>query len=222
MASEYLKYLNRNVKPEAPPPELSPKEKWKNWWYYHWKIVAVAAVIFLAVLSMILKNLGITEPLPDYNIAYVGSHSLSEETTDAVTALFQEYGEDASGDGEVTVVINQYVMYDDTTDYDSIKLTASATTALDGDIATQTSYFFLLEDPKSFNAAYQLLADASGSLPPQDDVSWENKVLPLSSLTDTLPEEAASLFLGRRGFYDDNHTAKYKDACDRLWEQLSK
>ena len=48
MASEYLKYLNRDVKPEGPPPELTPKEKRRNWWYYHWKIVAVVCIIVLA------------------------------------------------------------------------------------------------------------------------------------------------------------------------------
>ena len=63
MASEYLKYLNRDVKPEGPPPELTPKEKRRNWWYYHWKIVAVVCIIVLAGVSMLLHNLGITEPI---------------------------------------------------------------------------------------------------------------------------------------------------------------
>lgn len=220
MASEYLKYLNRDITPEPPPPPLSPKEKWKNWWYYHWKIVVLIVVLVLSVIAMVLKNIGITEPLPDYNIAYIGSHTLSEDAENTIVEYFKSRGEDASGDGRVTVILNQYVMYEDTKDYDSVKLTAAASTALDGDIATQTSYFFLLEDPEHFTNSYQLLADESGALPAPDDLTWGDKVLHLSHIIPDLPEDAQNLYIGRRGFYDEKHTTKYKDACDRLWENL--
>ena len=126
MASEYLKYLNRDVKPEGPPPELTPKEKRRNWWYYHWKRVAVVCIIVLAGVSMLLHNLGITEPIPDYQIAYVGSTRLPDETVEALTDFFQERGEDASGDGKVTVILTQYVFYKDTDAYDYAQLTLSA------------------------------------------------------------------------------------------------
>lgn len=220
MASEYLKYLNRDIRPEDPPPELSPKEKLKNWWYYHWKVTVITAIIIIAVITMILKNLGITEPLPDYSIAYVGSHYLSDETVDIIVSLFETYGTDETGDSKITVEINQYVMYDDPEDYDSVQLTSSASAALDADITMQTSYFFLLENPDVFSASYQLLADEDGNLPADDDFDWNSKVFLLSDITDSLPSEDSTLYLGRRGFYDDEHTVKYRDACDRLWSEL--
>lgn len=220
MASEYLKYLNRDVTPESPPPELSPKEKRKNWWYYNWKTVLVIAVIVIAAISMILKNLGITEPLPDYQVAYVGTHELSDETVEAITDTLKEYGSDASGDGEITVVINQYVMYEDTQDYDSMQLTQSAITALEADIMDQTSYFFLLEDPAMFTNSYQALADENGDLPPEDDLTWEDKVYPLSQFVGPLPEEDAKLYFGRRGFFDRDNAVKYLKSCDQLWNAL--
>ena len=220
MASEYLKYLNRDVKPEGPPPELTPKEKRRNWWYYHWKIVAVVCIIVLAGVSMLLHNLGITEPIPDYQIAYVGSTRLPDETVEALTDFFQERGEDASRDGKVTVILTQYVFYKDTDAYDYAQLTLSASAALDSDIATQTSYFFLMDNPAGVAGDYQLLADAEGNLPPEGDHSWEDRVVPLSDVMENVPSEASGLYLGRRGFYDESHTVKYKEACDALWETI--
>ena len=122
MASEYIKYMVGDGKPQEPSPELTPKEKWKNWWHYNWWIVAVVLAAVVAVGSLVLKNLGVTEPLADYNVAYVGSRPLSDETVEAVVATFQEFGEDASGDGVVTVAVNQYVIYENSADVESLQM----------------------------------------------------------------------------------------------------
>ena len=222
MASEYLKYLNREVKPETSSPELTPKEKRRNWWYYHWKLVVVIAVAAAAAVSMILHNLGITDPIADYQIAYVGSTRLSDETIEELTEFFENQGEDASGDGQVTVSIAQYVFYERTDAYDYAQLTAAASAALDSDIATRTSYFFLMDNPAGIVGDYQLLADAEGDLPAEGDFSWEDKVIPLAQVMEDVPLEASELYLGRRGFYDEDQTVKYRDACDNLWEKLTK
>ncbi len=220
MASEYLEYLNRDVKPEVPPHEMTPKEKRKNWWHYHWKMVAVIAVAVAAAVSMILHNLGVTEPVVDYQVAYVGSERLSDETVEELTDFFESQGEDASGDGKVTVSITQYVFYENTDDYDYAQLTMSASAALESDILTQSSYFFLMDNPEGMMRDYELLAGAEGNLPAEGDFSWEDKVMPLTQVMEDAPPEASELYLGRRGFYDEDHVVKYKDACDRLWEKL--
>ncbi len=219
MASEYLEYLNRDVEPETQFHELTPKEKRRNWWHYHWKLVAVIAVAAAAVISMILHNLGITEPVADYQVAYVGSERLSDETVEELTDFFESQGEDASGDGKVTVSITQYVFYE-TDDYDYAQLTMSASAALESDILTQSSYFFLMDNPEGMMRDYELLADAEGNLPAEGELTWEDKVTPLAQVMEDAPQEASELYLGRRGFYDEDHAVKYKDACDRLWEKL--
>ena len=221
MASEYLKYLNRDVKPEGLPPELTPKEKRRNWWYYHWKAVVIICVIVIAAISMILHNLGITEPLVDYEISYVGAARLSDETVEALTDFFEDHGEDASGDGKVTAEVTQYVFYENTDAYDYAQLTASAAMSLEADITVQTSYFFLLDNPAGFEADYPILADADGNLPAEGDLSWEDRVVLLSDVMENVPSEASGLYLARRGFYDEEHAVKYKDACDDLWEHLT-
>ena len=225
MASEYIRLHLQGegqdpAKKQAVPRQLSGKEAWKNWWYYHWKMVIVGAALAGAATSMLLHSLGITEPMPDYQIAYVGEGSLSDETTERITELFQENGTDANGDGEVTVKINQYVLYGNEQDYDSRRLTDASLTALEGDLATQTSYFFLLQDPEMFTVSYQALADADGSLPEEDDDSWEDKVWLLSDVVQGVPEEDGGLYLGRRGFYGEQ-TVKYQEACDRMWDTFA-
>lgn len=219
MASEYIKYLNRNETPTPPPSELTPKEKWKNWWYYHWKMVVLVVIAVLSVISMALKSLGITEPLTDYQVAYIGSKPLSDEAVEAVNAAFQEYGEDCSGDGVITVVINQYVIYENTEDAESIQMSSAAVSMLESDIVSRQSYFFLLEDPEEFCISYQTLADADGSLPPEGDFSWEDKVYPASEIIAGMPAEETDLYFGRRGFYQEQ-TIKYREYCDKLWDAL--
>ena len=140
MASEYIKYMVGDGKPQEPSPELTPKEKWKNWWHYNWWIVAVVLAAVVAVGSLVLKNLGVTEPLADYNVAYVGSRPLSDETVEAVVATFQEFGEDASGDGVVTVAVNQYVIYENSADVESLQMNSATKALLESDIVARTSW----------------------------------------------------------------------------------
>lgn len=220
MASEYIKYLNRNEIPTPPPSELTPKEKWKNWWYYHWWMVAIAFIVVVSVISMMLKNLGVTEPLTDYQVAYIGSKPLSDEAVEAVTAAFGEYGEDCSGDGVITVVINQYVIYENTEDAESIQMSSAAMSLLESDIVSRQSYFFLLEDPEKFCISYQALADADGNLPPEGDVSWEDKVYSVAEIIAGIPAEESKLYFSRRGFYQEQ-TIKYQESCDKLWDVLT-
>ena len=48
MASEYLKWKYRDVKPDEPPPERSKKDKLANWLHYHKWWIVVWAVLLLA------------------------------------------------------------------------------------------------------------------------------------------------------------------------------
>ena len=77
-----------------------------------------------------------------------------------------------------------------------------------------------MDNPAGVAGDYQLLADAEGKLPPEGDHSWEDRVVPLSDVMENVPSEASGLYLARRGFYDEEHTVKYKDACDELWETI--
>ena len=72
MASQYLNWKLRDVKPDPLPPDPTPRQKWRNWWHYHKGMVIAGAVVGLAVLDIAHSALGLGQVRPDYQVAYVG------------------------------------------------------------------------------------------------------------------------------------------------------
>lgn len=105
MASEYLKWKARDVQRETPR-ELTPQEKRKNWWHYH-KWYVFLGMVLLAILCDIGWHV-LRTAKPDYQVAYVGTDALPEDTVAALEAGFAALGEDLNGDGRVTVRLVQY------------------------------------------------------------------------------------------------------------------
>ena len=97
MASEYLKWLARDEKPE-PKRELTPKEKRKNWWHYHKWYVAVCVLAVLFVAAMAWDIIANRSQEPDYQVAHVGSTYLPDETVMALQNALADLGEDLNGD----------------------------------------------------------------------------------------------------------------------------
>ena len=91
MASEYLKWKYRDVRPDAPA-ERTKKQRLQNWWHYHkWHIgVGIAAVAIAGNLAWH----ALTQVHPDYQIAYVGAYPLSEEEAAAWEERLSALGTD--------------------------------------------------------------------------------------------------------------------------------
>lgn len=233
MASEYLKWKYRDEKPREQV-ELTAAEKRKNWWEYHkWHIViAVVAIAFVA--SMIVQWIRPGEIRPDYQVAYVGSNYLPDDTVDAVQDGLAVYGEDLNGDGVVSVQLKQYVSAGE------VGMAYSSEVLLMADVVNCDSYFFLLEDPEAFQESYHVLCRLDGTLPEENDNSAEGTYLnwmdcpslaklSLGSYSVTVLEETVSgdsidliapLCLARRGFWT-NQTSAYPEGCAKLWEILT-
>lgn len=151
MASEYLKWKYKDVRPDKPV-ELTKEQRRRNWWYYHkWHVILGAAAVCIAG-SMIWHAL--TQVHPDYQLAYVGTTPLTEEAAAAWEARLAELGTDCNGDGRVVVQLNQYLTLSGEEQYNyaaNIKLMA--------DLDACESYFFLLEDPEGFQVGYEVLRE---------------------------------------------------------------
>ena len=106
MASEYLKWKYRDVKPRETK-ELTPAEKRKNWWHYHKWHVATAVVLLGIGASLIAHALGFGQVRPDYQVAYVGEDPLPDGTAAAIESAFAALGVDLNGDGteEILAVV---------------------------------------------------------------------------------------------------------------------
>lgn len=211
----------------------------KNWWYYYkWYVICGIIMIGIA-LRLITNALGIWEKKPDFQIAYIGSSQLPQDTVSALEKAFASIAYDFNGDGEIIVRINQYTDNIPNADADSMYYEYASEIALIGDISDCESYFFLMDDPEHFQREFQLLADPDGSCPDETDYSVEGKVIawtdcPLlceadlgaystvilgETETGSNQELLSGLYIGRRCFYDENITANI-DACNDLWRLL--
>lgn len=233
MASEYLKWKYRDVRPDVPA-ELNTKQKRANWWYYHKWYVALAVFLCGLAVYLLARALGFGAVRPDYQVAYVGSSPLPEDTASALETALGALGGDCNGDGHVTVRINQYVMGSDSGN--STLYAYAGSTKLMANLDSCDSYFFLLEDPEAFQENYQVLRRLDGSLPADGErdyeacyLAWNDcpalQALPLGEYTETVlgqeihgdsQKRLSSLFVARRGFWT-SRTAEYADECDALW-----
>ena len=236
MASEYLKQKYKDVKPD-PPKELTPEEKRKNWWYYHkWHVVG-GIVLALLAANLIWDVTGRGKPKPDYQVGYVGSLSLPDDTVSAMGAALAAYGEDLNGDGQVLVRIRQYVS---NADGDPSAVSAIAVQLI-ADVSEQESFLFLLEDPESFQRYYRALSYRDGSLPPEEDNSVDNMALRwedcpvlagldlgdythemfgIGTITGSSQELLSDLYIARRGFWEGTEP-EYAENYTALWEALT-
>lgn len=151
MASEYLKWKYRDVRPEKPL-ELTKKQRRQNWWHYHkWHVLIGVAVVLIGA------DWGwniLTRVTPDYQIAYVGSVPLSERDGASWETQLAAFGTDCNGDGKVVVQLKQYL-----SSYEDAMYNAAANVRLLADLDGRESYFFLLEDPEKFQADYEVLEE---------------------------------------------------------------
>ncbi len=239
MASEYLKSKYRDIRPDKPV-ELTPEQKRANWWHYHKWHVLLGAGLLLVTGYLLARALGFGEVKPDYQVAYVGSAALPEDTAATLESALVGLGEDCNGDGRVVVRLNQYVTETDVGG-EAAMYAYAGSTMLMADLESCESYFFLLEDPESFQRNYQVLRRLDGSNPADNDhdveaccLSWAEcpalRGLDLGSYHETVlgqelsgdsQELLSGLSLARRGFWTEK-TTRYVDECDTLWNTITK
>ncbi len=225
---------------------LTKWEKRKNWWYYY-KWYVLCGVILLGIACDLVGNaMGLWKPTPDFQIAYIGESTLPKETVSALENAFATLGKDLNldldfnKDGKIIVKINQYTSNSQNPDSDAHYYETASEISLIGDISDCDSYFFLLENPDSFQQEHQLLANPDGSCPNNTDYSTTDKVLlwsdcsvlsklELGSYSTSLlgqhtmgdsQELLAEFYLGRRCFYTDIVTDNVKQ-CSMFWKLLT-
>ncbi len=239
MASEYLKWKYRDVKPDEPPPPLTGRERVKNWLHYHIIYIVAVAVVIGVAGSMVWNALGIGKVKPDYIFAYVGKNPLPEDTVSALERELAALGEDLNGDGRSVVELRSYVSGSGDSDTAAGYGTAAAVT-LTADITRSESAFFITDDPLALQARYQILAAPGGGLPEEDDYSWEGKayrwsdcpVLASLPLGDYLQEVngtavggasqgvLAPLYIGIRGYSDPPQTP-LRRGYETMWKTIT-
>lgn len=94
--------------PNVEKKDLSPKDKRKNFWFYHkWHIVIVLVVLIFAAL---LAKDFFSRVDPDYEIGLLAQDSYPEEALNQLQDALAQKGKDLNNDGQVIVRVNQYVI----------------------------------------------------------------------------------------------------------------
>lgn len=228
-----------NIKPEDlkpdEPRELTRKEKAANWWYYHRLHVGIAAAVLVVFIWMAADLLGRT--LPDYQIALVTDQYIPDTVIAELSDALSAFGQDLNGDGQTVVQVNGYQLSLGSEEESAASSAAvvdaytqmAGMTTLSGDVATRTSLIFLIDDPESFQASFELLAAADGSLPPEGSGIETVELFAFGdcpALTGlALSEETRgylnSFYLARRGFTEGKTLAEYPEENQALYELLT-
>ena len=190
-----------------------------NWWYYHWGIVAVAAVLVVSVIYVAHGLLTTVDP--DYTVAVVTAESLPDEAVQNLQTALEAYADDANGDGAVVVQVNNYTWSANASLTDMNGQMAGAT-QMNTDLSNGESKIWILEDPDGFEQAYGALSEKLGA-------DWQAKLVPwsqqpaLSELDlgsyDTAADGSGSVDVQGRfaGYY-----VAVLDETDGLWRTLDK
>ncbi len=209
--------------PTASDKPLTEQEQKKrsraNWWYYHWGIVAVAAVLAVSVIYVIHGL--VTTVDPDYTIAIVTSEALPDEAVQSLQTTLEVYADDANGDGAVVVQVNNYT-WSANASLTDINGQMAGATQMNTDLANGESKIWILEDPAGFEEAYGALSETLG-----DD--WQSQLILWSSQPTLSALDLGSYSTSADGSQSvavQSRFAGYSiavfDASDGLWIALNR
>lgn len=210
-----------------------------NWWYYHKWHVCIGVVLLFSAVDIGKHFFHIGEIEPDYQIAYIGENALPDDTVNQIEEVFSSIGKDCNHDGKIITVLHQYPTLADNSSSDAVYYQKVSSVSLQADLADKDSFFFLLEDPESFEQGYDTLSYTDGSLPSGTAKDYENMVISWSDsallkdidlgtyTTELLGEKETGnsseligqLYLARRGFWSEDTCANYEE-CQQLWKQI--
>lgn len=218
-----------------------PTKKELSNWFYYYKWWLLLGLVLLGIMGSILWNgLGIGQVKTDHYIAYVGSKPLPEQCVTALEKALSLLAPDLTGDGTVKVELRQYITEAGSGTSEDIMYGYAAEVRLLADITDGESYIFLLEDPAQFQLDYQILAEADGSMPEDDDFltadkvyRWENCPVLMGltlgdyaeqvlqeTVTGSCQDLLADLYVGRRYYYDES-TAAFLPQNKAFWQVLT-
>lgn len=243
MASEYLKWKYRDVKPDEPV-VYTKKQRRQNWWDYNLKWVILGALALIA-LGFLIHDM-FFRARPDYEIAVVAASVPPEETQDALEAKIAEYGEDLNGDGEVMVELIVYEMNFDAPNYSDPQMLEAATTRLTVDMSSGEVYLVLLQDPEGFQKRFGMLSYLDGHTVDTDAEGYEadrwremvyrwgdcpvlrgldlgtyTRFLDLNETQIDSQTAMEGMYVARRGVLSESEAERFQGA-ERLWQALTR
>ncbi len=168
----------RDIKPEdiqpEKPPELTPKEKRKNWWHYH-RVWVLAGVLALAVVGYSVFEM-VTRVNPDLTVTAITPYALPAQLVAKLEDGLEAYMDDVNGDGRVVVRVATITLNtQDPAAAGEMALGEDPNVAmanqvkLSGDLQTGESMLFILEGKNAdvYQNVYGVFSAADGGQAPE-------------------------------------------------------
>lgn len=113
------RYL-RDIKPDETRPDeekqYTKKERLSNWWHYAWKWVLIAVAVVAVVVGIVVSSLGTVKP--DITIGVLSPYTLPDSLVQALETSFAGYVPDLNGDGQVSVSVQVFQVFNTLEDED--------------------------------------------------------------------------------------------------------
>ena len=197
MASEYYKKKFQDVKKDEVV-ELTKKEKFCNWWHYHWGHVLIAILTVVCIILVLNQFVFVTRS--DYKVIIV-SQFAGNMDEDIIADELAKFGEDVNGDGKVVVKVRSFLAnFDLPADEELVALT--------GDIGVGNSQIFILDDFDGFNEKYGIISEG-------DYYTWSD-CPELAALNLDLDSYTVAI-----RSYDYEKYAKENAHADGLWDAMT-
>lgn len=154
------------------------KDKAKNWWYYNKRILLFIAIVAAVAISWVYSV--VTNVDPDYTIGMITSFSLPSEVRDELERYIEPFCDDRNGDGQVKVVVNNYVFGDASSSQDYQMMQAAyARFAGDASIGSCMLYIHDGDGLKALgNSAEGFFLYNDGTPMPEGAVDFDNASRP--------------------------------------------
>lgn len=150
----------------------TPKEKWKNFWYYNKWYFLIGAVVILLAFFLIKDMVG--QVKPDYQVMLATRYSVPQETVDALEKTMEKYAEDRNGDGKVVVQVNANA-FPSETDGGNANVRMASVVHLQADLSDATSVVFITDDAcfRDEQKEFQLFSYTDGTTPTEGAADYD-------------------------------------------------
>ena len=222
LRQEYGVKVRTIPQPAEPSKPLTAQEQKKrsrtNWWYYHWGIVAVVAVLAVSVIYVAHGLLTTVDP--DCTVAVVTAEALPDEAVQNLQSALEAYADDANNDGAVIVQVNNYTWSANASLTEQNQQMAGAT-QMNTDLSSGESKLWILEDPDGFEQAYGALSEKLGA-------DWQTKLIPWSQQSTLSTLDLGSYNTAADGSQTVDIQSRFAgysvavfDPSDALWQALN-
>lgn len=219
-------------RPESEIQPKTPREKWKNFWYYHkWHFLIGA--VGLVLLAFLIKDLAF-QVKPDYQVMLATQTTVPQETVDALEQTLEKYAVDRNGDGKVVVQVGANAFPSEASGGNPNMRMASVV-HLQADLEDATSIIFITDGAcfQEQQKEFQLFSYTDGSNPAKDATDYDRMKIPLKdckALHSLMKSDSGSALDGLSislrvfqgtGLEKKKDKADYYNASKTLFEKIT-